>query len=387
MRLSLLLILLRREVTDLLRDRRTLISMIVLPLVAFPLIGLGISKFVEMTGKKSEAEATTVGVTAATLSPEVKAAIARAGLRPIVEANLRQAVEDKRAAAAIEQKGTEIQLLVDGTRAASNLAADKLRTALVELKEERVRAGLATLGVPPSVLTPFTVKRVNVASERKMGGFILGTMLGYIVILLMFSGGMHPAVDMTAGERERKTIEALLASPASRGEIVLAKILATVAALYATALLTLGSLFISMKTSVMMKDPKFAALLGNIALDGRTLALLLLTIFPVALMAGALMIAIASFARSFKEAQSYLTPLLLLVILPSLLGGLPGMELSPTLALIPIFNASQLLKAILQGEFTMSNFLVTFLANVTYAAICFYFALRTFRNENIMFRT
>ena len=104
-------------------------------------------------------------------------------------------------------------------------------------------------------------------------------------------------------------------------------------------------------------------------------------------MAGALMIAIASFARSFKEAQSYLTPLLLLVILPSLLGGLPGMELSPALSLIPIFNASQLLKAILQGEFTMANFAVTFLANVTYAAICFYFAVRTFRNENIMFRT
>jgi len=136
-----------------------------------------------------------------------------------------------------------------------------------------------------------------------------------------------------------------------------------------------------------MSDPKFAALIGDLALDGGTLALLLLTVFPVALLAGALMIAIASFARSFKEAQSYLTPLLLLVILPSLLGGLPGMEITPALALIPIFNASQLLKAILQGEFTLTNFLVTFGANLTYAAICFFFAVRTFKNENIMFRT
>ena len=137
----------------------------------------------------------------------------------------------------------------------------------------------------------------------------------------------------------------------------------------------------------MMRDAKFASLMGNIALDGRTLALLLLTIFPVALMTGALMIAIASFARSFKEAQSYLTPLMLLVILPSLLGGLPGMELTPTLSLIPIFNTSQLLKAILQGEFTMASFVVTFLSNITYAAICFFFAVRTFKNESIMFRT
>ncbi len=387
MRPSLVLVILKREVIDLLRDRRTLISMIVLPLLAFPLIGLGISKFVESTGKKSEAEAVTVGVTSRSASPEVQAAIERAGLRTVIEPNLRAAVQDKRVAAAIEQVGPEIHLLVDATRAASNLVADKLRTALVEIKEQRVRQSLTKLGVSPDVLQPFAVKRVNVASERKMGGFILGTMLGYIVILLMFSGGMHPAVDMTAGERERKTMEALLASPVSRAEIVLAKILATVAALYATALLTLGSLFVSMKSSILMSDPKFAAPIGNLALDGRTLALLLLTVFPVALLAGALMIAIASFARSFKEAQSYLTPLLLLVILPSLLGGLPGMEITPALALIPIFNASQLLKAILQGEFTWANFLVTFGANLTYAAICFFFAVRTFKNENVMFRT
>lgn len=387
MRLSIVLVILKREMIDLLRDRRTLITMIVLPLLAFPLIGLGIGKFVEMAGKKSEAEATSVGVVSLSTSADVKGAIERAGLRPVVESDLRRAVEEKRVPAAIEENGTEIRLLVDGTRAVSTLVADKLRLALNERKEERVRAGLSKLNVPPEVLTPFTVKRVNIASERKMGGFILGTMLGYIVILLMFSGGIHPAVDMTAGEKERKTMEALLASPASRVEIVLAKILATVAALYSTALLTLCSLFISMKSSAMMRDAKFASLIGNISLDGRTLALLLLTIFPVALMTGALMIAIASFARGFKEAQSYLTPLMLLVILPSLLGGMPGMELTPALSLIPIFNTSQLLKAILQGEFTMASFLVTFLANITYAAICFFFAVRTFKNESIMFRT
>ena len=387
MRLSLILVLLKREVVDLLRDRRTLLSMIVLPLLAFPLIGLGVSKFMQITGKKSEAEATTVGVVSLAYSAEVKAAIERAGLRAIVEPDLRAAVEAKRVAAAVQQQGPEIELLIDATRHASTLVADKLRTALTEVKEERIRAGLAAAGVPVEVLTPFRVKRVNIASERKMGGFVFGTLLGYIVILLMFSGGMHPAVDMTAGEKERKTIEALLASPASRAEIVLAKILATVAALYATALLTLGSLFVSMKGSLLMNDPKLSSMLGNIALDGGTLALLLLTVFPVALMAGALMIAIACFARSFKEAQSYLTPLMLLVILPSLLGGLPGTELSPALSLIPIFNASQLLKAILQGDFALSHFLITLASNITYAGLCFAFAVRTFNNETVMFRT
>jgi sodium transport system permease protein len=387
MRLSLILVILQREVIDLLRDRRTLFTMVVLPLIAFPLIGLGVSKFIEMTMTKSEADSTTVGVVSLNFPAEIGAVIRKTGLKPVVAAKLREAVEQKHVPAAIEQEGSQIRVLVDETRFASSRVADKLRGAFNELREERIKAGLTTLGVSPSVLTPFVVQRINIASERKMGGFVFGSMLGYIVILLMFSGGMHPAVDMTAGEKERKTIEALLASPATRAEIVLAKILATVATLYASALLTLGSLFVSMKTSILADSPKLSAMLGHIAFDGRTLGLLLLTVFPVALMAGALMIAIACFARSFKEAQSYLTPLLLLVILPSLLGGLPGTELSPTLSLIPIFNASQLLKAILQGEFTMANFMITLLSNVTYAALCFFFAVRSFKNENVMFRT
>ena len=243
MRLSLILVILQREVIDLLRDRRTLFTMIVLPLIAFPLIGLGVSKFIEMTMSKSEADSTTVGIAMVGPTADIAAVIRRAGLKPVLAANLRQAVEEKRVPAAIEQDGSQIRVLVDETRYASSRVADKLRMALNDLREERIQASLKTLGVSTSVLTPFVVKRVNIASERKMGGFVFGTMLGYIVILLMFSGGMHPAVDMTAGEKERKTIEALLASPASRAEIVLAKILATVATLYASALLTLASLF------------------------------------------------------------------------------------------------------------------------------------------------
>ena len=219
-----------------------------------------------------------------------------------------------------------------------------------------------------------------------MGGFMLGSMLGYVVILLMFSGGMYPAIDMAAGEKERKTLEALLASPARRTDLVLGKILACVTATYATALLTTASLFFSLKRGGMaMKGME--KLTGNVPTDPQTISLMLLTLLPVAIMAGALMLAIALMARSFKEAQSYLTPLIMLVIFPSLLGGLPGMELTPVLSLIPIFNSSQLLKSILQGDVPLLSFVITNLSNVAYAALCFLLAVRSFNNEKVLFRT
>src|SRR5262249_41950977 len=151
-----------------------------------------------------------------------------------------------------------------------------------------------------------------------------GTMLGYMLVLLMFTGGMYAVLDMTAGEKERKTMEALLASPAKRGEIVLGKIVAAIASILATAVLTLASLAYTLKTSTppartgaaaaadMRGD--MSAVLGTIPLDASTLGLIAVIFIPLAVFAASLMFAIALKARSFKEGQTYLTPLVMIVI-------------------------------------------------------------------------
>lgn len=377
-----------REITDLLRDRRTLFSMVVLPTIVFPLLFAVIGKFVDSAGKKASQEATTVAVGRAPLPEAFDKVITASGLTRVMVDDVPQAVRDKKAAAGISASadGRVVSVYSDGTRQASGRAADKLRTALAELRDATVLEKLRAANLGPETLKPFEVKRENVADERKMGGFLLGSMLGYVVILLMFSGGMYPAVDMTAGEKERKTLEALLATPAGRTEIVLGKILACVTATYATAILTTASLFYSLRSGSQFFEGA-DKLIGNAPVDAKTLGLVLLTLMPVAVMAGALMIAIAIAARSFKEAQSYLTPLIMVVIFPSLLGGLPGMELNAMTSLIPIFNASQVLKGILQGDVETMPLLLTNLANVGYAAICFFVAVRTFNDEKVLFRT
>jgi sodium transport system permease protein len=107
----------------------------------------------------------------------------------------------------------------------------------------------------------------------------------------------------------------------------------------------------------------------------------------MAVMAASVMIAIALLAKSFKEAQSYLTPLVMAVIFPLVAGMLPGVELTPALAVVPLFNVCQLIKQIFQGEFTALVFAITMAANIVYAGIAFFAAVRMFSNERVLFRT
>jgi sodium transport system permease protein len=281
----------------------------------------------------------------------------------------------------------ELRIYVDSSNPASNTAAEEIHTALDDLKEQRIREGLRESRIPESVLTPFTITRANIAGERKMAGAVWGTMLGYILLLLMFTGGMYPVIDMTAGEKERKTLEALLASPAARREIVMGKTLAAIAVIFLTAALTLASMVYSLKMNRMSARPEFRQLMGTIPLDTHTVSLIALMIVPMAVFAASLMFAIALFARSFKEGQSYLTPLALLVIFPALLGGVPGLELTPAMCLIPIFNASMVIRSILLGDVSAVNFCVTLAANFAYAGIAFFVATRTFEKESVLFRS
>jgi len=381
----------QKELLEIFRDRRTMISMVVVPLVAIPLMFNLINRFMSSREKQAEGESITVGVLDESKVPTVLPALKAAGFQPVVKADLRAAVANKEVAAAVEETetndpatGKRISIYIDRTRQASDIAGDKIRTALDKLKVDTVRASLRGSGVSEKILTPFSTQRVNVASEKKMSGLIFGSALGYIVILLMFTGAMYPAIDMTAGEKERRTLEAVLCSPAGRNEIVFGKILATSTAAFITALLTLGSMAYSFRFAPHASQSQEAFNMAPPEIG--SLAMALFAVIPTAIMAASIMVAIALFAKSYKEGQSYLTPIVMLAAFPAVVGMLPGLELTPALALIPIFNVCQLIKEIFLGEFSRAAFAVTLGSNLVYAAIAFYIASRIFKSESVLFR-
>lgn len=392
MRFEIVKAIYKKELLDLVRDRRTLISMIAVPVLVFPLLMVVGSRVVRSMDQKSKDEAKTMTVAVRAANPEIAAAVRKAGLLVTEEAgDVRSRVESKKSIAAVEEIPGPVPMLqvyADEANPPSRGTADTIRAALGELKAERVRQSLRSSGIAESVLTPFQVKRVNVAPPRKMAGMVWGTMLGYLLLLTMFTGGMYPVIDMTAGEKERKTLETFLASPAGRDEIVLGKILAAMTAIAITAALTLTSVVASVRNMrAGAGNEEMKAMLNTMPLDSNTMGLIALTLIPLIVFSASAMMAIAIHARSFKEGSSYLQPLMLAVIFPALLGGMPGMELTPAMCLIPIFNASQLIRAIMLGEFSMSAFGITFAANMVYAAIAFVIARRRFEDEGVLFRT
>ena len=391
MRFSILGALYRKEMIDLIRDRRTLISMVVVPLIVLPLLMNLSIRLISRMQENAENEAKSMAVAVKVTTPALRQALEKAQIQIVDKDDLKDAVLKKTVAAGVEEipgTPTEVQIYADNSNPTSSAAAARVRVALDDFKDEKVRESLKNSGISASVLTPFVVKRTNIAGARKMSGMVWGSMLGYVLLLLMFAGGMYPVIDMTAGEKERKTMEALLASPASRREIVLGKLFAAMTAIFITAILTLGSMVYSLKGSnLSSKSPEMQEMMRTIPLDTHTVTLIAVTLVPLSMFAAALMFAIAIFAKSYKEGQSYLTPLIFVAIVPALMGGMSGLAMSPALCLIPIFNASQMIRGILLGDVTAANFAIATTANLVYAGIAFVIATRQFDNENVLFRS
>lgn len=376
----------RKEMLELLRDRRTLISMVLVPLFALPILFGVMSLVLEWQQKEAERDSYIIAVNPA-CGRIMDAVLAASGFRIKPAAQARRAVENKAVAAALDvtvvNGSKQYVVYSDRTRPASSIAGERMSVTLAALKEVSVRRSLRGSGVSEQVLTPFTVRAVNVASERKMNGLLLGSSLAYLVVLLMFTGAMYPAVDTAAGEKERRTLEALLCSPAGRNEIVLGKVLACATASLLTAVLAMASLVYSyryMRFGIVPDATNFNPL------DPRTFSLILLSVAPISVLAGSLMVAVSLFAKSYKEGQSYLTPLLMAVLFPAVLGTLPGLELTPALALVPIFNVCQIVKEIFVGTFSPAAFATACAANLTYATLAFLAATRIFRSEGVLFR-
>ena len=381
----------KKEMLDTIRDRRTLISMVVVPLAAIPLLFLVMSKFVSSSEKIAGNEAAAIAVRNADRLPGLLNALAQAGFKLATRDDIKAAIERKEIAAGVEpvelpgQGKIEVRVYADLTRRSSEVASGRIRAALAAFRQDSIRLKLTALGLPVSIADPFAVKPVNIAPEKKMAGLFWGSMVGYFVVLLMFTGGMYPAIDMTAGEKERRTLEVVLASPARRGAVILGKIFATTTAVLITAILSIVSLVVSFRFADFGKE--MSRTVGHMPLDVRSVALVFVALAPMAFLAASLMIAIALFAKSFKEAQSYLTPLIMVVIFPLVLGMLPGFQLTPALALMPLFNVCQLIKEIFLGEYSGLAFAITMAANMVYAAVAFYAAVRVFSNERVLFRT
>jgi len=386
---------------DTLRDRRTLISMIVVPLLLMPGLVVGMASLSLKLVQRAQQQVATIMILGAEHAPAAVAHIRQAKGFEVVPAasDYAQRISEKKLRAAVEfPTGFEQALASDqqptvklyhyAGEMRSQFAVRNLERLLNEYRDEVVAKRLASRQLSPDVLQPFDTAEENVAPPEKVGGSIFGGLIPYIIILLSLTGAMYPAIDLTAGEKERGTIETILASPVARSELVFGKFLTVMTASVATAILSLASL-----VATYMLTPKSFAQMGRggasfqIAISGKGVAAVLLMILPVAVMFAAALLAIALLARSFKEAQSYISPLTIVVVLPAVASLLPGIELDARLAFIPILNVSLVSKDILTGTYHWNYIALIFASSCLYAAAALFIAIRAFQRESVLFRT
>jgi sodium transport system permease protein len=381
-----------KEMLDLLRDRRTIISMLVFPLAVMPLIFLVLNYFLSRSINRAHDKQFNLALKQETGLEGIRSSLERAGFKISPSDNPRRAVENKETELGVEVSGEThsptIRIYADQSQLELTVAGGRIETALGQLKETRIKNDLQRAGVPERILTPFIVEKVNTAPPQKMSGMIIGNVIGYLFVTFIFMGAMYPAIDMTAGEKERRTMEMLLSSPAGRGEIVSGKILVAITMSLITSALTIISFGVSFYYGLKgIRSNRQPQLIMEIPMDAKTFALIFASVIPLAVLSATLMIAIATLAKSFKEAQSYLTPLLLVAIMPAMVSFIPGVKLNAGMALIPIVNFSQLIKELMLGDWTWAGFTLTLLSNLIYAAIASTAAVRVFKNERVLFRS
>ena len=391
-------IVFRKELMDMMRDRRTLFGMFLFPLIIFPLITVGFNRIEQRMRAKVKEEGAKIMVIGAEHGSALAAALgASEGLRviPLAPDYVAQ-INDKKLHAAVEipagfeaalnaasGEAPKVKILHYPAETRSGAAVERLEEVISAYRKDVVAQRLATRGLQEGFVKPVEAKPEGVAAPEKVAGSRLGIIVPYFMIFLCLMGAMHPAMDLTAGEKERGTLETILVSGVHRGELVIGKFLLVLMVSLTTTLMSLLSYGITLSMGGSRNMPEGA----KFVLTFQAGASILLLILPLAVLFASSLLAISILAKGYKEAQSYISPLMIVVILPAMAAMLPGVELNLGLSLIPIVNVSLVTKELLTGGFPVTYLLTTFLSTAAFAGIALHTAYDMFQREEVLFRT
>lgn len=392
----------RKELREALRDRRTVIASVVMPLLLFPLLSVGLFTFIGRIVSKTEEASPKVMIIGGDDSPGVLAALKATPKVEIVPANpnWKNLIVEKEVPIAVEipagfdksiadQKTQEVFIYKYSGELKSESAAGKLNESLRTYRENVVKSRVVAQKLPTEVLDPFDVTQKNIAPAEKSGAALFfGGFIAYIVVFLCFNGGMHPAIDLTAGEKERGTMETILSSPILRSQLVIGKFLLVVTTALATAALSVISMGISFTLVHAFQAKTIQAGKDGMEMHigiGAALSVFIMAI-PLAVLFSSVQLMIASFAKSYKEAQTYLVPLIFIVIVPAIAAMAP-IDLNAKFALVPILNVSLLCKELVIGTYHWNFIAIIFASTSAYAAVALFLATKMFQRESVLFRS
>ena len=396
--MSIIVSIFKKELIDVLRDRRTLMFMVVIPILITPLLVIGSIKFQEYQNKKSEEKILKIayinesedsltkqllsdqkgvkiieGVPIDSIESYIKSDSLQGGLY-LGKGFLKKIKTNSSGDVKIYYKSSDLM----------SKSKKRIQAALDIYKEKIIAERLKQLNVDGQILEPITITNIDMATAKETLGKAIGGFIPYVLVMFIFLGAMYPAIDLGAGEKERGSLETLLSSPATKFEITMGKLLVVSLTGIVSGLVSVlgisSSLFFIDKIPVQIQET-ILELINPFMIFS-----IIILMIPIAIFFASMLLSISFYARSFKEAQSLMGPLNMVIIVPLFLSLGPGMEMDHATALMPLINVGLLTKEILAGSVELIYFIETLFSLLFCAAIGIWFSVFWFKKENTIFR-
>lgn len=396
--MSIIVSIFKKELIDVLRDRRTLMFMVVIPILITPLLIIGSIKFQEYQNKKSEEKILKIayinesedsltkqllsdqkgvkiieGVPIDSIESYIKSDSLQGGLY-LGKGFLKKIKTNSSGDVKIYYKSSDLM----------SKSKKRIQAALDIYKEKIIAERLKQLNVDGQILEPINITNIDMATAKETMGKAIGGFIPYVLVMFIFLGAMYPAIDLGAGEKERGSLETLLSSPATKFEITMGKLLVVSLTGIVSGLVSVlgisSSLFFIDKIPVQIQET-ILELINPFMIFS-----IIILMIPIAIFFASMLLSISFYARSFKEAQSLMGPLNMVIIVPLFLSLGPGMEMDHATALMPLINVGLLTKEILAGSVELIYFIETLFSLLFCAAIGIWFSVFWFKKENTIFR-
>lgn len=381
----------RKEGLETLRDRRTVIVALLLPVVLMPVITLAVPYLAQRQQQARIQRPVSVAVIGEAHAPDLVAlGISKGWIQIVRVSDPQHALRASEIDAVLEipsdfssQLGegqASVTILYDESKPASAIARGRLQELIAAYSVEVTERRLHQRGLTRRDLAPITAHVRNVADERALGGALLASLLPFFIAVWAVLGGQYVALDVGAGEKERRTLETLVVAPPPRWIVVVGKFLAVVAASLAAVLMVILTTLVSLRLGARWGVAELQR--AAVVISAGPAALLVITAVVLVAFLSAVQLALSLFARSLREAQQYFTPVYLLLSLPAMAAQfLEEWDRLLWTYLVPGLNAVFVFRGLLLGSLEWTHAVLTLVSTAGYTAISLALAVRLFRPD------
>ncbi len=394
---SRVLTILVKEFREIFRDRRTVISVVISPLLITPAIFAVLGLFIGSESRKEAARVYDVGIVSSGSSHELSDEIAnipQLSVRPVDRSQAESEISAKRLAAVVivpdnasrlltKDSPVPIEVLIDAGDQSSQSASARLVSGMKSIGEHVVASRLKSVNLPDDFAQPFKLNQRPIKGGGSVASLLLASMLPYLLVISSFGGAIYASFDQVAGEKERGTLETLLVSPASRREIVLGKFCAVAAVCIISSILSVAGIIISFS---FHSSALSALTTGGLHLSAAAIGVSLFLMIPIAVLFAGVLLGVSTFARNQKEAQTYITPILLLVIMPALFSVVMRTDVPLATSLVPILGTSIIIKQAFGGVFNLAFIALAFGSSLVYGWVAVLVTTKMFENESVLIK-